>query len=163
VGSPAPGSGGRIWPLEQVAHGLAPEQGVPAAALMLVAVVQHVAALTERRQVGVLVVGRVVVAVSCREHDPRDPDPGQQVLVAQPLPEPAALAVAPGRDLGVPPSPVAEVEDPLQVRASAFLAPAPRSAEADRVGELGPVDGVEEAVLRPDRHPCSPAPRALTS
>lgn len=55
----------RVRPLEQIAHGLAPEQRAPAAALMLVPVVQHVAALAERRQVGVLVVSRVVVAVGC--------------------------------------------------------------------------------------------------
>ena len=150
-----------VWPLEQVTYGFAPEHGAPAAALMLVAVVQHVAALAEGHQIGVLVVGRVVVTVGRRQHHLRDPDPGEQILVAQPLPKSAALAVTPSRNFGIPPPAIPEVEDPLQVRTCAFFAPALRPSEADHGGELRPVDGVEEAVLRPDRHPCSPESASL--
>ncbi|NGM37384.1 hypothetical protein G4G93_26305 [Methylobacterium sp. DB0501] len=148
--------GHRVRSLEQVAHSLSLEQGAPAPALMLVAVVQHMAALAERRQVGVLVVGGVVVAVGRRQHHLGDPDPSEQVFVAQPMPEPTTPTVAPTRDLVISPASIAEMKDPLQVRACACLASSSRPAEADCVGELGPVDGVEEAVLRPDRHSCSP-------
>ncbi len=41
---------------------------------------------------------------------------------------------------------------PLPVRAPAALAAAPCPPEPDHGRELGPVDGVEEAVLAPDRH-----------
>jgi hypothetical protein len=82
---------------------------------MLITVVQHVAALAEGCQVGVLVVGRVVVAVRGSQHHPRAANPGEQVLVAKLRPEPAALAVAPARDLGIRPPAVPEVQDRTRV------------------------------------------------
>ena len=55
---------------------------------------------------------------------------------------------------------VTEVEHALPVRACADLTAAAGSPETDHGRKLGPVDGVEEAVLRPDRHDgalCHPA------
>ena len=57
-----------IAPEEQVAESLAPEQGQPPSAAMLLPIVQEVTALAERHEVARPVVGRIVVPVSSREH-----------------------------------------------------------------------------------------------
>lgn len=67
---------------KEIAPGLAPEQGAPASASMPGVIMQHVAALAARCEVGVLVVSRVVAAVRRGERDPRNPGPGEQVFVA---------------------------------------------------------------------------------
>ncbi|NGM37264.1 hypothetical protein G4G93_25650 [Methylobacterium sp. DB0501] len=148
--------------MKEISHRLTPKQSAPAPPLMLVAIVEHVTALAEGREVGVLVVRGVVVAMGSGQHHLGNANVAEQVLVAQPLPELATLAVTPTRNLRIPPATVTEVKDPLKMWPAALITPALRSAEADDRRELGPVDRIEEAVLPPDRHPCSSA-RALQS
>jgi hypothetical protein len=47
----------------QVTHGFVPKQSEPVVALMLIAITQHVTALATCRQVGILNIGGIVVAV----------------------------------------------------------------------------------------------------
>jgi hypothetical protein len=67
---PAPPLGARIRSQEQVTICFTPEQGSPATTAMLGAIMVHVAALTEGREVRVGVVAGVVIAVGGRQHDP---------------------------------------------------------------------------------------------
>ena len=118
---------------------------------MLRPIVDHVAALAESREVGVRVVGRVVVAMGgCK--DDVGPTSTAEDIDARPDPDPAPPSIAPTAGLSIPPAAVAEVVDHLPVRSPAALTPALRPAEADRHRRLTPVDRVEEAVLGPDRH-----------
>ena len=63
-----------------------------------------------------------------------------------------SVSVPPGTSVGVPPAAITEVVNPPKVRAPASLTPAARAPEADHGRELGPIDWVEVAVLRSDRH-----------
>ena len=140
-----------VWTVEQVSHRLPPEQGPPTPALMFRAVMVHVTALAKGCEVRAHVVGGVVIAVGGCQHDLRCADDakildGWKSLECSPLP------ITPGTDAGIPPASVAEVVDSLPMRPATALTSAAGSAEADRRRELRPVDGVEEAVLAPDRH-----------
>ena len=121
---------------------------------MLWPVVQHVAPLTERRQVSVSVVGRVVVAVRGRQYDAGDLHPPgfHRLGCGQGAPLQAAPPIAPAGRLSIPPTSIAKVLHVLHVQPSAPLAPAPRPHEADDGRELQPVDRVEMAMLAADRH-----------
>lgn len=68
------------------------------------------------------------------------------------LPQAPAVAIAPGASLRGPPGAISQVRDVLPVRPAAVLATALRAGEADHLGQLAPVDGVQPAVLRSDRH-----------
>ena len=59
----------RVLSDEKVAERLAHAQGQPAATLMLLAVMQHVASLAERLEVPEPVVAGVMVEMRGREHD----------------------------------------------------------------------------------------------
>src|SRR5919199_3306901 len=67
-------------------------------------------------------------------------------------PECLATTVAPCAMLGVPPATISQMPDELAVRTSTPLAPSSGPSEPNGGRELGPIDGIEEAVLRPDRH-----------
>ena len=126
---------------------------------MLRPVVDHVAALAEGREVGVGIVRRVVVPVGCGQHHPGSAGTAEDVSLRSD-PDPPAPPVAPPAGVSVPPAAVAEVVDYLPMRPPAALAAASSPAEPDQRRELRPVDGVEEAVLGPDRHRsalCHPA------
>jgi hypothetical protein len=121
---------------------------------MLQPVVDHMAALAEGSEVGVSVVRGVVIAMGSGKNDPRSSSLTEDV---DPCcdPDPSPPAVTPASDICVPPAAIAEVVDHPPVRPSAALTAASRSPEPDRDRELRPVDGVEEAVLGPDRHALS--------
>ena len=113
---------------------------------MLGAVVDHVAPLTERGEVGPGVVGRVVVAVGRSQdhagpaHAPEDVHGSGREAYAPPA------SVPPGRSLPVPPAAIAEVDHTPPMRSAATLAAPSRPVEPDHPGELRPVDRVEEGV-----------------
>ena len=111
----------------------------------------HVTTLAEGCEVGVGVVGGVVIAVSGGQHDPCRANDAEIVHCRKGL-ERSTLSVAPCAHAGIPPAPISEMVDRLPVRAPAALTGSAGTAEADRGRELAPVDGVEEAVLAPDRH-----------
>ena len=98
---------------------------------MLGAVMVHVAALAEGREVRVGVVSRVVIAVRCRQHDLRRTN-NIKILDRRQGLERSALPIAPSTDAGVPPVPVAEMVDGLPMRPTTTFTSAPCSAEADR-------------------------------
>jgi len=60
-----------IRSLEEVAICLASEQGSPAPPPVLRPIMVHVAALTEGGEIAIGIVGRVVIAVRCGQHDLR--------------------------------------------------------------------------------------------
>ena len=127
---------------------------------MLWPVVDHVAALAEGREVGVRVVSGVVVSMSRGRHDVRHPHPGHEIVEARRAGDRLPLLIALGAQLTVPPAAIRETVDFLPVWPSAPLAAAASPPKADHRRELRPVDGVEEAVLGPDRHGsalCHPA------
>ena len=119
---------------------------------MLWPVVDYVAALAEGCEVGVRVVGGVVIAMGGCQDDIGPASATENIHCSGPDPDPAPPPVAPATSLSVPLAPIAEVIDHLPVRTPAALAAALRPAEADRHRQLAPVDRVEEAVLGPDRH-----------
>lgn len=111
----------------------------------------HVAALAEGREVRVGVVGGVVIAVSRSQHDLRRANDAKIVYRRKGL-ERSPLSIAPCARAGIPPAPISEVIDRLPVRPPAALTGSACPAKTDRCGELPPVNGVEIAVLAPDRH-----------
>lgn len=119
---------------------------------MFRSIVVHVAALTKGGEVLGSVVGRVMVAVpGCQDHA-RGPDTPEDVVGSDRQTDEVPGPIAPGDNLCVPPATVAEMEYGLPMWAGTDLAAPLRPLEADHGRELGPVDGVEEAVLAPDRH-----------
>lgn len=124
---------------------------------MLGPVVQDMAPLAERPQVGRVVVAGIVIEVRARQVDAgglhhracRQAFQGGELELAAPAAAPSTLR-------GIPPTPVAKVEHELAVRTAAPLAAALGAAEPDHLGQLAPVDGVEEAVLWADRHGAQP-------
>ena len=119
---------------------------------MLGRIVEHVAALAEGDEVAASVAGGVVIAVSSGQDDLRRPHGSKDVVSADPDAEDASAPITPAQCLSVLPASVAEVEHALPVRAPVRLAATACAPEADHGRELRPVDGVEEAVLAPDRH-----------
>ena len=118
---------------------------------MLGSIVDHVASLAKGREVGVRVVRGVVVLMSSGQHHLSPAGPSEDVSFYSD-PDPPAPAVTPPASICVPPATVAEVVDCPPMRSPAALAAASRAPEPDYGRELRPVDGVEEAVLGPDRH-----------
>ena len=103
-------------------------------------VVDRVAALAERREVGICVVRGVVIPTGRRQDDPGPTDSSQDVSFRSD-PDPPAPAIAPPTGLGVPPAAVAEGIDHPFVWPPATLAAASCPAEPDDSRELRPVDG----------------------
>ncbi len=69
-----------------------------------------------------------------------------------PMPQKSALAVAPRRAPCVPPTPVTEADDDPTMRPRAMFAAAFCPLEADHGRKLPPIDRIEPAKLRPNRH-----------
>jgi hypothetical protein len=111
----------------------------------------HVAALAEGREVGVGVVGGVVIAVSGGQHDLRRANDAEILDRRKDL-ERSSLSIAPSAHTGIPPAPVSEVVDRPSVRPTAALTGSASTAEADRCRKLAPINGIEEAVLTPNGH-----------
>src|ERR671933_115143 len=144
---------------EQVPEGFAPTQGQETLPPVLLAIMEHVAPLAERLQVPRPVVRRIMVQMRRGQHHAgRSPgDVRRQSLGPGQAPNRPILAVAPHPALLILPAPVPEMQDDFAMRTPAVLAPSASSGEADHSRELGPVDRIEPAVLRPDWH-VSPPP-----
>lgn len=99
-----------VGPAEQVADRLPPEQRAPAPSLMLWPIVDHVAALAERREIGVRVVRGVVIPMDGSEDHPGPAGPPEDVGICRD-PDPTPLSIAPPTGIRVPPAAVAEVVD----------------------------------------------------
>jgi len=112
----------------------------------------HVAALTEGCEVLRGVVGRVVIAVPGCEDDTRRPHLSEDIVSPDRQANEAPCPIPPGAFGFVPPAAISEMEDSLPVGASADLTEATCTREPDHGRELGPIDGVEEAMLAPDGH-----------
>ena len=115
-------------------------------------VMQQVASLAECPDIAMppAAMSRVMVEMGCSEYDPcrsycrychRN---GWRYGLA--------AAVAPGLAELVPPAAVAEMADDGAVRTAASLAPTGSPLEPDPAADLRPVDRVEKAQLRSDRH-----------
>ena len=78
---------------------------------MLWPVVDHVAVLAERREVGVHVVRGVVISLGCGQHHPGPTDPSEDVGFCSD-PDPAAPAITPPTRICVPPAAIAEMNRP---------------------------------------------------
>ena len=76
---------------------------------MLSGVMEHMAALAERSQVVRVVVRRIVVEVRAGKHDVGRPAHIVNDAIRT-FPQPAALAVAPDTEAGIPPPAVAQVK-----------------------------------------------------
>jgi hypothetical protein len=137
---------------EQVSESLASEQSEPAPTPVLLAVVLEMAPLAQRHQIARAVVRGVVIPVSRREHHARGPELLLEALDLEHTTNPPPLPVSPGLTLWIPPAAVAQVTDHAPMWAAAALALSLGALEADHDGELLPVDGIEPAVLRTDRH-----------
>ena len=96
-----------VRPTEQVPRRLPPEQGSQPPALVLWPVMDHVAPLAERREVGVRVVGRVVVPMGGRQDHPGGAHGAQHVVLAEGEARTAPSPVPPRTGGGVPPASVA--------------------------------------------------------
>jgi hypothetical protein len=145
---------------EQVAERLPPEQRHPAPAPVLRPVVDHVTPLTEGREVRVCVIRGVVVAMGSGQNNPGPAGTAEDVGPPR-YTDPPAPPVAPPAGFSIPPPAVSEVIDHLSVRPTAALTASASPPEADHSRQLRPVDGVEEAVLAPDRHGGGTVPPAV--
>lgn len=126
--------------VEQVAEGAPVMRVHPAPSSMLRTVMDHVAALAQRRQLVERAVAGIMVEVSAGQHH-RRPGAESQDVFRGPS-HASALAVAPAMPLPVPPSSIPQMEHPLPMRASTMLASAPCPHETHMVRELRPVDRV---------------------
>ena len=82
---------------------------------MLRPVVDHVASLAERREVGVGVVRGVVIPMCGCQHDLRHSDPSHEIIEARRAGDRLPLLVALGAQLTVPPAAIRETVDLLPV------------------------------------------------
>jgi hypothetical protein len=92
-----------VWTTEQVTKCVSPEQRAPALPLMLRPVMDHVVALAEDREVGVRVVGRVVIPRRGCEDD-MGPTGATKDVGPRLGPDPGAPSIAPTANLSVPPA-----------------------------------------------------------
>ena len=127
------------------------EQRAPPPPLVLGPVVIDVASLAKRDEVGVGVVRGVVVSMRGGEDHLRSPQALKLVQAGQ-NGHGASLPVSPCSAGRIPPAPVPEAVDEPAMRSAAPLTGPAGPAEPDHGRKLRPVDGVEEAVLAPDRH-----------
>ena len=119
---------------------------------MFFAIVQHVTPQAERAQVSRTIVSRVVIEMRGGQKD----FCGEQGwIVGAGLGksrERPATAIAPYGCVFIPPAAVAKVDHSTTVRAAALFAAPVRPAKSDCSRDLRPVDRVEPAMLRADRH-----------
>lgn len=141
-----------VSPLKQITHGPRHQKSDPPASQMLRPVVNHVAALAERLEIPEIVVRRIVIQVGGGENDP-----GAQAVVrfrrqgCLPADRPTP-AVTPALLPDVPPPPIPQMADKLPMRSAAPLAATLGTLEPYHPADLRPVNWVEPAVLRTDRH-----------
>ena len=126
-----PLSPARILPQEQVPSGATPRESQTPPAAVLVAVMDHMTSLAERREIARMIVGGVVVEMGAGQHHAGAEQPVVPTLRRWQLSEQSALAVAPSADRRVPPSAIAKMQDLFAMGAAAPLAPALSSFEAD--------------------------------
>jgi len=139
--------------LVQVPDRAQPKPAPPALPAMFGRVVEHVAALAQRGEVGGIVVAGIVVEMRAGQHNKGRAHRRQPARAAnRDAPPPIG---PPASRLAIPPAPVAQMRDPPAMRPCAPLASAPRAAEPDRAGKLRPVDRIKPAVFGADRHPDS--------
>jgi len=112
-----------IWAVEQVAERTAIMGVHPAPSTMLRSIMNHVAALAERRHPVECAVARIMIKVGTGQHHRRPGTVRQNILRGPSYAPP--LAIAPAEPLPVPPSPVTQMEDFQAVGAAAMLALAP--------------------------------------
>jgi hypothetical protein len=117
---------------------------------MLWPVVQHVAALAQGGEVGARIAGRIMIEMGAGQHDAGGARETRDVAVRLAYPPPPTIA--PVQPRAIPPAPIAEMHDTRAVRPSAMLTFAPCPAKADRVAQFTPVNWIEPAMLRGDRH-----------
>jgi hypothetical protein len=127
----------------------------PTPAAVFRAIVEHVAALAQRRQLMERAVTGVVVEVRAGQYH-RRPSTVYQNVLGRPS-HAATLPVAPTMPLAVPPSSVPEMKYSLSVRPPAMFAGASCPHKTNMMRELRPVDRVQEHVLGSDRHQASPS------
>ena len=119
---------------------------------MLGPIVDHMAALAERGEVRSRIVAGVVVAMRGRQHHPCAAHVPKHIVGTDGNAHNPGTSVAPGADLIIPLATIPEMEYDPPVRALASFATTASAPKADHRRELRPVDGVEEAMLGPDRH-----------
>ncbi len=139
------------------------EQRRPAAAAVLGPVVRQVAALAQGREIALVVVTRIMIEVRAGQHDAGGRQhrltgqfgqaqlPRHALRRCQPAHAPAAI-VAPAAPLLVIPAPVAQMPHPCAMRPAAMLTAPLGTLETDKGRKLAPVDRVEPAMVRTDRH-----------
>ena len=121
----------------------------PALPTMLGGIVKNVAPLAQRSEICRRVVTRVMIEMCTGQHHPRDPYLRQRYPRNGNPPTGARPPASTGR---IPPTPVSQMRHALQMRAAATFATATGSVEPDRSRQLRPVDRIEPAIFRTDRH-----------
>lgn len=119
---------GRSKLVEEICDSLPTVKVQPSSPAMLVCVMQHVAPLAERRQVGKPVVRWIMVKVRTCQDDLGPTDVTGSVLAH---PNAQTPPVAPYGSLSVEPPPVPQMLNCMKVRAGTSLATATRSFEPD--------------------------------
>jgi hypothetical protein len=142
--------------LEEIANGAEAKHVPPALPAMFLRVVQHVATLTKRSEVGGIVVARVVVQMSAGQDNIGRPHRSKSEILHRYA---SAIFSAPASIASIPPPSIAKVRDTLKVWPLAALAARLSAAKADCLRQLRPVDRVKPAVLGTDRH-CLPLNQA---
>ena len=140
----------RLKTRKQIAQRASSVRVVPAAPAMLRRIVNHVASLAERGEVAEAVVAGIMVQVRARGVHPGGADDRREIAIR--YADAPSPPVPPMPVIGVPPATVAEVEDAGAMRTPAMLATAFGAAEPDQPRQLGPIDRVEPAMFRHDRH-----------
>ena len=113
-------------------------------------VLQHMAALTERAQIGHPIIGRIAVEVCRREHDARRPEPCSLHEIG-PSSHPSP-AVPPRRRLLIEPASVGQTAHKGQMSPTTTLASSSSTFEANVVTELMPVGRIQRSQLSAYRH-----------
>jgi hypothetical protein len=119
---------------------------------MLGPIVVYVTRLAEGGEVLGPVVRRVMIAAPGRQNHTCYSYGTQNVICPNHQAVEASYPIPPGARLSIPPASIAEIKDALSMRTGADIATSLGLLEADRSRELGPIDGIEEAVLAPDRY-----------
>lgn len=117
---------------------------------MMRTIVDQVAALTKTAQISRAIIARIMIEVSCSEHDTGLPDAGR-FLDVRPCRGLSAIT-PPGMALDIEPSTIRKTAHDLSVRSPAILADAARSLKAHLPADLRPVDRVKPSHLSSDRH-----------
>lgn len=116
--------------LIQVAQRAQPERVPPTLPAMLRGIVDHVAPLTERLEIGGCAVAWIVIEMRAGQDDVSHPYAGEReaALHGNPL----AMSRTPASRLRIPPSAVTEMRNTLKVRPAALLAASTGALEPDR-------------------------------